>query len=92
MYSIYIFKQVHPNIGISSKAMSILSKPIKCIVTEASHLAHYNKKNTITNHEIQTAVRLHLPELSSMQSMKEPKWPNTPAAVKDVHSLPLKEK
>eukprot|EP00252_Welwitschia_mirabilis_P017711 TRINITY_DN3925_c0_g1_i1.p1 TRINITY_DN3925_c0_g1~~TRINITY_DN3925_c0_g1_i1.p1 ORF type:complete len:144 (+),score=21.17 TRINITY_DN3925_c0_g1_i1:74-505(+) len=67
-YKIYIFKvlkQVHPDIGISSKAMGIMNSFINDIfeklANEASRLARYNKKPTITSREIQTAVRLVLP-------------------------------
>ncbi|KAJ0897109.1 putative transcription factor Hap3/NF-YB family [Helianthus annuus] len=69
-YKIYIFKvlkQVHPDIGISSKAMGIMNSFINDIfeklAQEASRLARYNKKPTITSREIQTAVRLVLPGL-----------------------------
>ncbi|KAJ3680824.1 hypothetical protein LUZ60_015313 [Juncus effusus] len=58
-------KRVHPDIGISSKAMSIMNSFINDIfeklATEASRLARYNKKPTITSREIQTSVRLVLP-------------------------------
>ena len=67
-YAIYIYKvmkQVHPDTGISSKAMSIMNSFVndifERIAGEASRLAHYNKKSTITSREIQTAVRLLLP-------------------------------
>ncbi|CAN8253338.1 unnamed protein product [Cochlearia groenlandica] len=67
-YKIYIFKvlkQVHPDIGISSKAMGIMNSFINDIfeklANESSKLARYNKKPTITSREIQTAVRLVLP-------------------------------
>ncbi|ERN07750.1 hypothetical protein AMTRI_Chr08g163080 [Amborella trichopoda] len=67
-YKIYIFKvlkQVHPDIGISSKAMGIMNSFINDIfeklAQEASKLARYNKKPTITSREIQTSVRLVLP-------------------------------
>nr|DAD36337.1 TPA_asm: hypothetical protein HUJ06_006978 [Nelumbo nucifera] len=67
-YKIYIFKvlkQVHPDIGVSSKAMGIMNSFINDIfeklAQEASRLARYNKKPTITSREIQTAVRLVLP-------------------------------
>ncbi|KAG1337926.1 Histone H2B.2 [Cocos nucifera] len=67
-YKIYIFKvlkQVHPDIGISSKAMSIMNSFINDIfeklAQESSKLARYNKKPTITSREIQTSVRLVLP-------------------------------
>ncbi|KAL7587519.1 hypothetical protein Lser_V15G36442 [Lactuca serriola] len=67
-YKIYIFKvlkQVHPDIGISSKAMGIMNSFINDIfeklAQEASKLARYNKKHTLSSREIQTAVRLVLP-------------------------------
>ncbi|CAA0381841.1 unnamed protein product [Arabidopsis thaliana] len=67
-YKIYIFKvlkQVHPDIGISGKAMGIMNSFIndtfEKIALESSRLARYNKKPTITSREIQTAVRLVLP-------------------------------
>ncbi|KAK2112877.1 Histone H2B type 1-A [Saguinus oedipus] len=66
--SIYLYKvlkQVHPDTGISSKAMSIMNSLVtdsfECIVNEASRLAHFDKRSTITSREIQTAVRLLLP-------------------------------
>lgn len=98
-----VLKQVHPDTGISNRAMSILNsfvngKPrswgistrllrdapapppkqmparlahvLTCprpadiferVATEASKLAAYNKKSTISSREIQTSVRLILP-------------------------------
>ena len=57
--------QVHPDTGISSKAMSILNSFIndifEKIATETAQLARYNKKPTVTSREIQTSVRLILP-------------------------------
>ena len=67
-YAIYIYKvlkQVHPDTGVSSKAMSIMNSFVndifQRIAAEASRLAHYNKRSTITSREIQTSVRLLLP-------------------------------
>ncbi|KOS17927.1 Histone H2B [Escovopsis weberi] len=67
-YSSYIYKvlkQVHPDTGISNRAMSILNSFVNDIfervATEASKLAAYNKKSTISSREIQTSVRLILP-------------------------------
>ncbi|XP_049422350.1 histone H2B 1/2-like [Epinephelus fuscoguttatus] len=67
-YAIYVYKvlkQVHPDTGISSKAMGIMNSFVsdifERIAGEASRLAHYNKRSTITSREIQTAVRLLLP-------------------------------
>ncbi|GBP04813.1 Histone H2B [Eumeta japonica] len=55
-YAIYIYKvlkQVHPDTGISSKAMSIMNSFVndifERIAAEASRLAHYNKRSTITS-------------------------------------------
>ncbi|TWW64405.1 histone H2B 1/2-like [Takifugu rubripes] len=67
-YAIYVYKvlkQVHPDTGISSKAMSVMNSFVndifERIASEASRLAQYNKRSTITSREIQTAVRLLLP-------------------------------
>ena len=67
-YKLYIFKvlkQVHPDTGISSKAMAILNSFIadqfEKIATAAAQLARVNKKPTLTSREVQTAVRLVLP-------------------------------
>ena len=67
-YAIYIkrvLKQVHPDIGVHPKAMSVLNSMandlFERIAAEASRLAHRNKKSTITSREIETAVKLLLP-------------------------------
>ena len=67
-YSSYIYKvlkQVHPDTGISRKAMVIMESFVTDIFErisgEAGRLARYNKRHTITSREIQTAVRLVLP-------------------------------
>ena len=67
-YGIYVYnvlKQVHPDVGISSKAMSIMNSFVndifERIAGEASRLSKQNKKSTISSREIQTAVRLLLP-------------------------------
>ncbi|MCJ8732093.1 hypothetical protein PDJAM_G00206990 [Pangasius djambal] len=67
-YAIYVYKvlkQVHPDTGISSKAMGIMNSFVndifESIAGESSRLAHYNKGSTITSREIQTTVRLLLP-------------------------------
>ncbi|XP_053098389.1 receptor-type tyrosine-protein phosphatase F-like isoform X2 [Pangasianodon hypophthalmus] len=67
-YAIYVYKvlkQVHPDTGISSKAMGIMNSFVndifERIAGESSRLAHYNKRSTITSREIQTVVRLLLP-------------------------------
>ena len=59
-YSVYIYrvlKQVHPDTGVSSKAMSIMNSFVndvfERIAAEASRLAHYNKRSTISSREIQ---------------------------------------
>ncbi|XP_067883231.1 histone H2B-like [Heterodontus francisci] len=77
-YSIYIYKvmkQVHPDTGISSKAMSIMNSFVndifERIAREASRLAHYNKRSTISSPEIQTAVRLLLPGKLAKHAVSE---------------------
>ena len=67
-YAVYIYKvlkQVHPDTGVSSKAMNIMNSFVndifERIASEATRLANYNRKSTISSREIQTAVRLLLP-------------------------------
>lgn len=77
-YSSYIYKvlkQTHPDTGISQKAMSIMNSFVndifERIASEASKLAAYNKKSTISAREIQTAVRLILPGELSKHAVSE---------------------
>ncbi|KAG8754828.1 histone H2B [Serendipita sp. 396] len=77
-YSSYIYKvlkQVHPDTGISNKAMAILNSFVndifERIATEASRLASYSKKSTISSREIQTSVRLILPGELSKHAISE---------------------
>ena len=67
-YNSYIFKvlkQVHPDTGISKKAMSVMNSFINDIESKISEeggkLARYNKSKTLTSREVQTAIRLLLP-------------------------------
>lgn len=67
-YAIYIYKvlkQIHPDTGISNKAMKIMNCFVvdifERLAIESSRLSEYNKRSTITSREIQTAVRLLLP-------------------------------
>jgi len=77
-YSSYIYKvlkQVHPDTGISNKAMAILNSFVndifERIAEEASRLSQYSKKSTISSREIQTAVRLILPGELSKHAISE---------------------
>ncbi|XP_069752317.1 uncharacterized protein [Narcine bancroftii] len=73
-YSIYIYK-VHPDTGFFSKAMSIMNSFVNDIFSrisgEASRLAHYNKRSTISSREMQTAVCLLLPGELAKHAMSE---------------------
>ena len=67
-FAIYIYKvlkQVHPDTGVSSKAMSIMNSFVTDvfdrIAGEAVSLNQRNKQHTLTSREIQTAVRVLLP-------------------------------
>ena len=73
-YSVYVYKvlkQVHPDTGISSKAMGIMNSFVndifERIAGEASRLAHYNKRSTITSREIPPWACCYLGS-----------WPSTP--------------
>ena len=67
-FSSYIFKvlkQVHPDIGISNKAMNVMNNFVtdifERIAREGARLVDMNERNTLGSREIQTAVRLVLP-------------------------------
>ena len=67
-YAIYIYKvlkQVHPDTGVSSKAMSIMNSFVndifERIANESSKLSNHNGRSTISSREVQTSVRLLLP-------------------------------
>lgn len=77
-YGLYIYKvlkQVHPDTGISSKAMGIMNSFVndifERIATEASRLAQYSKRSTLSSREIQTAVKLLLPGELSKHAISE---------------------
>ncbi|ELR56549.1 hypothetical protein M91_18177, partial [Bos mutus] len=87
-YSVYVYKvlkQVHPDTGISSKAMGIMNSVndiFERIAGEASCLEHYNKRSTITSREIQTALSLLLPGELTKHAVSE----GTKAATKYTSS------
>lgn len=67
-YAAYIYKvlkQVHPDMGIAKKSMTMLDAYVhdlfERIASEAGRLSRYNKNHEIGTREIQTAVRLILP-------------------------------
>jgi histone H2B len=67
-YEAYIYKvlkQVHPDLSISTKSMSIMNSfahdMFDKIATEAGKLVQYNKKCTLGAREVQTAARMILP-------------------------------
>ncbi|KAK1290813.1 Histone H2B.11 [Acorus calamus] len=67
-YKRYVFrvlKQVHPGVGISSRAMTVINGLVndmfERIAEEAARLSKHARKSTITSREIQGAVRLVLP-------------------------------
>ncbi|CAG9309949.1 unnamed protein product [Blepharisma stoltei] len=65
LYIYRVLKQVHPDIGISKRSMSIMNSFINDIFErvcfEASKLVRYEKKRTLSSREVQTSVRLILP-------------------------------
>lgn len=60
-----VLKQVHPEIGVSKKSMSIMNSFIadvfQRIASEAGKLVTYNSRSTLSSREIQTACKLVLP-------------------------------
>ena len=64
-YIYRVLKQVHPDVGISTKAMSIMNSFVndlfERVASEASRLVQCNKTKTLSSREVQTSVRLLLP-------------------------------
>ncbi|EZG57856.1 histone H2B [Gregarina niphandrodes] len=67
-YTSYIFKvlkQVRPNVKITKRAMSIMNSFVadtfERIASQAATLCNSSKKETLSSHEVHTAVRLVLP-------------------------------
>ena len=67
-YNIYIYKvlkNIHPEIGISKKAMSVMNSFVndlfERVALEGSKLARYHGKMTLSSNDIQSAVKLILP-------------------------------
>ncbi|XP_014236768.1 late histone H2B.L4-like [Trichogramma pretiosum] len=60
-----VLKQVHPDVGLTAQAMSIMDSFMndlfERIACEASSLTDLGKRSTLTSREVQTAVRLLLP-------------------------------
>lgn len=66
-YSSFIYrilKQVHPDTGISNRGMAVMNSFVvdvfERLAQEAGRLTRYNKRETLTSREIQTATRLIL--------------------------------
>lgn len=74
-YLFKVLKQVHSDIGISSKAMDIMNSLINDVfhrlAIEASRLVTYNDRSTITSREIQSAVRLIMPNELGRHAISE---------------------
>ncbi|CAK7305427.1 Histone H2B type 2-K1 [Vulpes lagopus] len=65
MYVYKVLKQVHHDISVSSKAMSIrnlfVNDVFEWLPSEAARLAQYSDRTTLTTQEVQRAVHLLLP-------------------------------
>ncbi|XP_004406438.1 PREDICTED: histone H2B type W-T-like [Odobenus rosmarus divergens] len=70
-----VLKHVHEGLSLSREAVSVMDSFVKDIferiAEEASRLARTTKRSTITNREIQTAVRLLLPGEIGKHAMSE---------------------
>lgn len=75
MYIYKVLKQVHPDTGISSKAMSVMNSLVNDIferlAAEAARLTTISKRQTMSSREIQSAVRLSLPGELSKHAISE---------------------
>eukprot|EP01084_Bolivina_argentea_P044295 81519_1 len=87
-FNIYIYKvlkQVHPDIGMSKRAMSVMNgfvhDTFDRIATEAGNIVKYNKRSTMDARAVQAACKLVLPgELSKHAETEANKAVNKYAA------------
>ncbi|KAF8116216.1 hypothetical protein N665_0020s0069 [Sinapis alba] len=74
-YVYKVMKQVHPDLGISSKAMTVINMfmgdMFERIAVEAAKLNDYAKRRTLSSREIEAAVRLVLPGELSRHAVAE---------------------
>lgn len=77
-YSVFIYKvlrQVHPDVGISKRAMSIMNSFVfdmfDRIATEAANLSRSTKRHAITHRDIEAAVRMTLRGELAMHAVSE---------------------
>ncbi|XP_004415994.1 PREDICTED: late histone H2B.L4-like [Odobenus rosmarus divergens] len=74
-YFARVLKHVHEGLSLSQEAVSVMDSFVKDIferiAEEASRLASFTKRSTITTREIQTAVRLLLPGEIGKHAMSE---------------------
>ncbi|XP_063616237.1 histone H2B-like [Cydia splendana] len=100
-YAIYIYKvlkQVHPDIGISSKAMltmnSFVNDIFERIAGEASRLAHYHKRSTLSTHKLMfdSTAEIRLQAANSGNSIQSIKSSEITASVIKIVSLKFRLK
>ncbi|CAF1924216.1 unnamed protein product [Brassica oleracea] len=74
-YVYKVMKQVHPDLGISSKAMTVINMfmgdMFERLAVEAAKLNDYSKRRTLSSREIEAAVRLVLPGELSRHAVAE---------------------
>jgi len=77
-WTVYVYrtlKQIHKDIGMSSKGMRVVNSFVQDIferiVTEAASLTRISKKTVLSSRAIQTAVRLTLPPELGKHAMAE---------------------
>ena len=75
-YSVYIrrvLKELHPDIGISEKAMKILDSLMhglyEQLATEASRAARIHRRKSLTTRDVEISVRVVLPEGLASRAM-----------------------
>ena len=70
-----VLKQVHPKIGLSKRSMSIMNSFVMDsfdkIAQESAKLTKSNKRKTLSAREIQSAVRLVLPNELAKHAITE---------------------
>lgn len=75
IYVYRVLKQVHPDMGMKRKSMSVIESFLwdvtDRLALEAKNLAEMNGRSTISSRDIQTAVRLIMPQELAKHAVSE---------------------
>ena len=86
-----VLKQVHPDLGITRKAVNIMDSFVndlfERIAIEAGRLSKYVKRSTLSSRDMEASVRLVIPGELAKHALSE----GTKAVAKYTKQIPIQE-